>query len=82
VDAFVSGAGAFNFPQLVLCYLIVCHDTGTGGTISGTGQFMKMMNDNVMVVLADPEGSGLYNKVGFTFSLFTGVSAAQYSSIM
>jgi len=72
VDAFVSGAGAFNFPQLALCYLIVCHDIGTGGTIAGTGQFMKMMNENVMVVLADPEGSGLYNKVGFTFLLFTG----------
>ena len=43
-------------------------DTGTGGTIAGTGQFMKMMNDKVMVVLADPEGSGLYNKVGFCHS--------------
>ncbi|KIM78831.1 hypothetical protein PILCRDRAFT_792674 [Piloderma croceum F 1598] len=32
---------------------------------AGTGKFMKMMNDNVMVVLADPEGSGLYNKVKF-----------------
>jgi cysteine synthase len=72
VDAFVSGAGAFDFPQLALRYLIVCRDTGTGGTIAGTGKFMKMMNDNVIVVLADPEGSGLYNKVGFTFLLFTG----------
>ena len=36
---------------------------GTGGTIAGTGQFLKSMSDNVLVVLADPEGSGLYNKV-------------------
>jgi hypothetical protein len=28
---------------------------------------MKTMNNNVMIVLADPEGSGLYNKVRFTF---------------
>lgn len=36
---------------------------GTGGTIAGTGQFLKSMADNILVVLADPEGSGLYNKV-------------------
>ena len=37
---------------------------GTGGTIAGTGQFLKSMADDILVVLADPEGSGLYNKVG------------------
>ncbi|KAH9171961.1 PALP-domain-containing protein [Lactarius sanguifluus] len=36
---------------------------GTGGTIAGTGQFLKSMADEVLVALADPEGSGLYNKV-------------------
>ena len=36
---------------------------GTGGTIAGTGRYMKSMNEDVRVVLADPEGSGLYNKV-------------------
>ena len=36
---------------------------GTGGTIAGTGQFLKSMADDILVVLADPEGSGLYNKV-------------------
>jgi len=36
---------------------------GTGGTIAGIGQFFKSMNEGVQVVLADPEGSGLYNKV-------------------
>lgn len=38
---------------------------GTGGTIAGIGQFIKSMDEDVQVVLADPEGSGLYNKVKF-----------------
>ncbi|KAJ8586187.1 tryptophan synthase beta subunit-like PLP-dependent enzyme [Rhizopogon salebrosus TDB-379] len=36
---------------------------GTGGTIAGIGQLLKSMNEEVEVVLVDPEGSGLYNKV-------------------
>lgn len=36
---------------------------GTGGTISGTGSYLKSMNQDVLVVLSDPEGSGMYNKV-------------------
>ncbi|GLB37783.1 putative PALP-domain-containing protein [Lyophyllum shimeji] len=36
---------------------------GTGGTIAGVGQYVKSMNENVVVALADPEGSGLFNKV-------------------
>ncbi|KII92701.1 hypothetical protein PLICRDRAFT_51059 [Plicaturopsis crispa FD-325 SS-3] len=36
---------------------------GTGGTIAGTGQYIKSMNEDVIVALADPQGSGLYNKV-------------------
>lgn len=36
---------------------------GTGGTIAGTGQFLKSMNEDISIALADPEGSGLYNKV-------------------
>ncbi|KAL0579050.1 Cysteine synthase 2 [Marasmius crinis-equi] len=38
---------------------------GTGGTIAGIGRFIKSKNEDVRVVLADPEGSGLYNKVKF-----------------
>ncbi|KAG5720481.1 Cysteine synthase 2 [Termitomyces sp. T112] len=36
---------------------------GTGGTLAGIGQYIKSLNKNVVVALADPEGSGLYNKV-------------------
>lgn len=36
---------------------------GTGGTVAGVGQYLKSANENVRVAVADPEGSGLYNKV-------------------
>jgi cysteine synthase A len=54
IDAFVAGAG-------------------TGGTISGISLYLKQemgMGNSLKVVLADPEGSGLYNKVkhGVMFS--------------
>ncbi|KAI0935386.1 hypothetical protein AcV7_003835 [Taiwanofungus camphoratus] len=38
---------------------------GTGGTIAGIGQFLKSMREDILVVLSDPEGSGLYNKVKY-----------------
>jgi len=38
---------------------------GTGGTIAGVAAYLKSMNPAVKVVLADPEGSGLYNKVKY-----------------
>jgi len=36
---------------------------GTGGSIAGVGQYIKLRKKNVIVTLCDPEGSGLYNKV-------------------
>jgi cysteine synthase A len=36
---------------------------GTGGTISGVAMFLKSKKPDVKVVLADPQGSGLYNKI-------------------
>jgi cysteine synthase len=36
---------------------------GTGGTISGVALFLKPKIPNLSVVLADPQGSGLYNRV-------------------
>ncbi|KAI6010513.1 tryptophan synthase beta subunit-like PLP-dependent enzyme [Pisolithus marmoratus] len=38
---------------------------GTGGTIAGVGRYIKLMNKDIKVVLADPEGSGLFNKVKY-----------------
>lgn len=34
---------------------------GSGGTIAGTGRFLKEQNSNVKIVLADPMGAALYN---------------------
>nr|ODN87767.1 cysteine synthase A [Cryptococcus depauperatus CBS 7855] len=38
---------------------------GTGGTIAGTGSFLKKPLPNLIVALSDPEGSGLFNKVKY-----------------
>ena len=42
----------------------VC-SAGTGGTIAGISRFLKERDEGVEVVLADPEGSGLFNKVKY-----------------
>jgi len=38
---------------------------GTGGTISGVARYLKPLLPNLTVVLADPQGSGLYNRVRY-----------------
>jgi cysteine synthase A len=38
---------------------------GTGGTISGVAKYLKERDPKVKVVLADPPGSGLYNRVKY-----------------
>ena len=38
---------------------------GTGGTLAGVSAFLKSKLRTVKCILADPEGSGLYNKVKF-----------------
>ena len=38
-----------------------CAATGTGGTLSGTGRYLKSMSDKVRIVLVDPPGSALYH---------------------
>lgn len=35
--------------------------TGTGGTLAGVARYLKQQNPNVRIVLADPQGSALYN---------------------
>ncbi|CAE6534682.1 unnamed protein product [Rhizoctonia solani] len=36
---------------------------GTGGTVAGVGRYLKSQDNDIRVVLSDPEGSGLYNKI-------------------
>jgi cysteine synthase A len=38
---------------------------GTGGTISGVARYLKPLLPKITIVLADPQGSGLYNRVRF-----------------
>lgn len=38
---------------------------GTGGTISGVGRYLKSRIPGVKIILADPQGSGLYNRIKF-----------------
>ncbi|KAJ3824122.1 tryptophan synthase beta subunit-like PLP-dependent enzyme [Lentinula raphanica] len=44
---------------------------GTGGTVAGVGRFLKSMNEDIIVAISDPKGSGLYNKIkhGVMFDL-------------
>lgn len=41
---------------------------GTGGTISGVGRKLKGLKSDLQIILADPQGSGLFHKVGFSLS--------------
>jgi cysteine synthase len=43
--------------------VIMIFSSGTGGTIAGTGCYLRSKKSDIKIVLADPEGSGLYNKV-------------------
>lgn len=38
---------------------------GTGGTISGVARYLKPLLPDLTVILADPQGSGLYNRVRY-----------------
>ena len=35
----------------------------TGGTVSGTGRYLKSQNDKVRVVMADPHGSVFWDHI-------------------
>ncbi|KAI0246456.1 PALP-domain-containing protein [Lactifluus subvellereus] len=62
-DAHFTGTGPEIWRQTNGEVAAFVAGAGTGGTIAGTGHFLKSMADDVLVALADPEGSGLYNKV-------------------
>jgi cysteine synthase len=44
---------------------MICAISGTGGSLSGTATYLNKMNPGLRVVLSDPEGSGLYNRVKY-----------------
>ncbi|KAI0027940.1 PALP-domain-containing protein [Vararia minispora EC-137] len=62
-DAHFSGTGPEIWRQTNGNVHAFVAGAGTGGTVAGTGQFLKSMDDDVVVAIADPDGSGLYNKV-------------------
>jgi cysteine synthase len=43
----------------------MCLWIGTGGTISGISEYLLPRLPNLTVVLADPQGSGLYNSIKY-----------------
>ena len=59
---FRRGYAIYRSLELLILHSLT-HGAGTGGTISGTGVFLKTMDESVLVALSDPEGSGLYNKI-------------------
>ena len=65
VTAFVAGAGQFASSTLLMGTQNL---SGTGGTLAGVTRYLKEVNPAIKIVLADPAGSGLYNKVSMTSS--------------
>ncbi|PSR70982.1 hypothetical protein PHLCEN_2v13158 [Hermanssonia centrifuga] len=64
-DAHFDGTGPEIWRQTGGAVKAFVSGAGTGGTVAGTGQFLRSMNEDVKVVLSDPEGSGLFNKIKF-----------------
>jgi cysteine synthase A len=71
IDGFVAGAGAWrrnrapDKPNR--------SDAGTGGTLAGCARYLKDRKRSIQIALADPQGSGLYNRVRRWASLRSGL---------
>lgn len=63
-DAHFSGTGPEIWRQTNGEVDAFVSGAGTGGTLAGTGRYLKTVNEDILVALSDPEGSGLFNKVG------------------
>lgn len=50
---------------------IFCMSAGTGGTISGVGSYLKQQKDLCKIILIDPPGSTLYNKIKYNIAYTT-----------
>ncbi|EIN11555.1 PALP-domain-containing protein [Punctularia strigosozonata HHB-11173 SS5] len=64
-DAHFSGTGPEIWRQTDGRLDAFVAGAGTGGTLAGTGQYLKSVEPSILVALADPEGSGLFNKVKY-----------------
>ena len=42
---------------------IFVNGSGTGGTIGGISKYLKEKNDSIKVILSDPPGSALFNRI-------------------
>lgn len=63
--AHFTGTGPEIYEQTGGCVDAFVNGAGTGGTISGVALFLKSKLPKIKIVLADPQGSGLYNKVKY-----------------
>lgn len=64
LSAPVCTAGREILQQTQGCLHAFVSGAGTGGTIAGVSQALKAHKPSIQVVLADPQGSSLFNKVG------------------
>ncbi|KAJ4479181.1 tryptophan synthase beta subunit-like PLP-dependent enzyme [Lentinula aciculospora] len=62
-DAHYDGTGPEIWRQTNGSVNAFVSGAGTGGTVAGTGRFLKSMNEKIIIAISDPEGSGLYNKI-------------------
>ncbi|SCU87050.1 LADA_0E01684g1_1 [Lachancea dasiensis] len=59
-----EGTGPEIYKQMDGCMDVFIAGCGTGGTISGVAKYLReKLGDKLTVVLADPQGSGFYNRV-------------------
>ena len=61
--AHFEGTGPEIYDQCNQSIDVFVAGAGTGGTISGVAMYLKSKDPGVKIVLADPPGSGLYNKI-------------------
>ncbi|KAF9452780.1 PALP-domain-containing protein [Macrolepiota fuliginosa MF-IS2] len=64
-DAHFKGTGPEIWRQTSGRVEAFVSGAGTGGTVAGTGQYLRSMNPEVIIAISDPDGSGLYNKVKY-----------------
>jgi cysteine synthase A len=67
-NAHISTTGPEIWEQTYHAVDAFCMSSGTGGTISGVGQYLKHKRKGCKVVLIDPPGSALLNKVKYNIA--------------